>query len=143
MSFANATRLVLLLLPLLKQFPFLCTFFPCFFINLFFSDFSPYIVFAITKLEYVRRLAGDATRKRGLTLYKTNGKRLYRANHEVNTLEKTPTKSPHDRFKNEPFKNRTIKDSNDTELKEENEFSPVSRRRGRGSEYLEPFFPNY
>ena len=109
----------------------------------FFSDFSPFIVFSITKLEYFRRLPGDATRKRALTLYKTNGKRPYLPNYEVNTLEKTPTKYPYDRFKNEPLKNRTIKDSNDTELKEENEFSPVSRRRGRGSEYLEPFFSKY
>ena len=33
----------------------------------------------------------------------------------------------------EPLKKATIK------LKEENEFSPVSRRRGGVSEYLEPF----
>ena len=43
--------IIFLLLPLLH-------FFPC-----FFSDFSPFIVFTITKLEYFRRLAGDATRK--------------------------------------------------------------------------------
>ena len=63
-------------------------------------------------------------------------------NHEVNTLEKTPTKYLYDQLRKKPLKNRTIKNSNNNiVLKEQNEFSPVSRNFGGGSEYLEPFPP--
>ena len=78
------------------------------------------------------------------TLYKTNRKKVSvpGINHEVNTLEKTPTKYPYDRLRKKPLKNRTIKNSNDNiVLKEQNQFSPVSRSFGGGSEYLETFSP--
>ena len=52
-------------------------------------------------------------KKGGLTPYKTNRRRLYPANHEVNTLEKTLTNYPYDRLRKESLKNRTIKNSND------------------------------
>ena len=112
LSYANVTRLVLLLSPLLNQFPFLCIFFPAFFISFFFRFFSIYS-FYDHETGILSQTSWGCNKKRGLTLYKTNGKRLYRANHEVNTLEKTPTKYPYDRLRKEPLKNRTIKDSND------------------------------
>ena len=111
LSYANVTRLVLLLSPLLNQFPFPCIF--SLFFYIFFFQIFLHLQFYDHETGILSQTSWGCNKKRGLTLYKTNGKRPYLPNHEVNTLEKSPTKYPYDRLRKEPLKNRTIKDSND------------------------------
>ena len=111
LSYADVTRLFLLLLPLLKQFPFLFTFFPLFLLFCFRIFLHLQFLRSRNWNTFVDQLGMQLEMRP--YLYKTNGKRLYQPNHDVNTLEKTPTKYPYDRLRKEPLKNRTIKDSID------------------------------